>query len=170
MEKIIEIAKKLKALAERGERGEKINAENKLKALLKKYNISPEELESEIKNNEIIKYKAAYKQILVQCIVLILGKNAEIFVIKGRRNCFVINCSKAEFIQIQAAYDFFSKHYQKELNIFTQAFIHKNHILPPDAGTINKDNLTTKEKERINRVYNMMDSIEKNTLKKQLNS
>ncbi len=47
MSKIITLAKKLHALAERGVGGEKINAEYKLKELCQKHNISLDDLESE---------------------------------------------------------------------------------------------------------------------------
>ncbi len=40
MDKIIELAKKLKALSERGEGGEKLNADRMLKDLMNKHDIS----------------------------------------------------------------------------------------------------------------------------------
>ena len=47
MSKYIELAKKLKALADRGIGGEKINAEKMLNALMKKHKISIEDIEGE---------------------------------------------------------------------------------------------------------------------------
>lgn len=74
MSKIIELAKKLKALADRGEGGEKVNAENKLQQLIKKYGITTEEIEGEQQHDYFFKIKTTRERKLWMQIVALVNR------------------------------------------------------------------------------------------------
>ena len=68
MEKNIELAKKLKALSDRGVGGEKINAEKLLNDLLKKHGLTIEDVEGEKTDVYCFKASGIYAQLLLQII------------------------------------------------------------------------------------------------------
>jgi len=70
-----ELLKKLKALAERGESGERENAAAQLEKLLKKYGISEEELERDAEKRCFFKYsQETERRLLMQIVYSVTGK------------------------------------------------------------------------------------------------
>nr|WP_320022112.1 hypothetical protein [uncultured Draconibacterium sp.] len=167
-ERIIELAKKLKALADRGVDGEKINAAVKLEALLKKYDLTIEDVEAEIVQAELFEYKFVQKQILIQVIMMVMGMNVKIWGSTQKRNAFIVDCTKSQFIEIQAAFNFYWNAYEEDLRIFNQAFIQKNKLLPRDGGTRSIGEMSDEDKREIRKILNMMDSIDRKQHSKQL--
>ena len=68
MNKHIELAKKLKALADKGIGGEKVNAEKMLNDLLKKHNITIEDVEGEKTENYFFKVKPEDSNLFIQIV------------------------------------------------------------------------------------------------------
>ena len=142
MDKVKELAKKLKALAERGEGGEKRNAEKMLNKLLEKHGISIEQLNGENTEIEMITIKMKYEFIASIIIQSVVGEG-QLYSFKDKdtgkkmRSKIGVKCSKAEFIEIQAKLDFYCKAFAKELTYFEIAFLHKNNIQPK---TFNPEN------------------------------
>jgi len=145
MNKHIELAKKLKALAERGVGGEKVNAEKMLNDLLKKHNLTIEDIDGEEISNHFFKIKKEDVNLLHQIILTvnyelklfgeIPAKDVRRFQMDG--NWFT-KCTASEFVEIKAMFDFFSKAYKKELEIFFTAFIKANQLFPKKTKEENK--------------------------------
>ena len=164
MKKAIELAKKLKALADRGEGGEKYNAQEKLKELLTRTGLTYDDLESEHKTERFFPYKKQYELIMMQCILYVMGKDVNIWDVRNRRTRVCVECSISEEIEIKAMYEFYSRAFQKELKLFQTAFIYKNNLLPPDAG----ESSGKSDPEEVKKIRSMMDGIEKSSMRKQL--
>ena len=152
MEEKIELLNKLKALAERGVGGEKIEAAKLLNKLLKKYNISEADLRSEeVKEIELtFKNKEEETLLLQVCYKVFITEEAcrdKIYRYrygKGSRNTKLIQCTPSEAAQIILFYDFYRDLWEKEKAKLFDAFIQKNRIF----GKSTKDggsNMSDKE-------------------------
>jgi hypothetical protein len=169
-EKIVDLARKLKALAERGVGGEKENAAQKLKRLLAKHGISIEEIESAERSEELFKYKNGQQQILLQCIRMVMGMETKIYSVRRLRNAVIVECTKAEFLEIKATFEFYSKAYERDLKLFLRAFIQKNRLFPSDGPKTNMGELTGQELAEAEEIMIMAESIrQRSPIRKQLN-
>lgn len=138
MSKYIELAKKLKALADRGEGGEKINAEQKLNEFCKKHKIPIESLETEETEAYFIDIEEdeyAFNGTLLNQIAGLIG-----IVIKGPLSakdkivmdtkcnlCFISTAS--EYAELMMKYDFYKSALKKEAKVFMYAFCNANDLL-----------------------------------------
>ncbi len=168
MDKIIQLAKKLKALADRGVDGEKINAEKMLQKIMKQHNLSMEDVEGEKKERAYFKVDKLQEQIFYQVVTSVVGSDYDSYTNPHKRGKIILLVTASEAIEIQMKYDFFWKLYHEELLIFRHAFIVKNRIFHPEGKTIDMDELSPEEKERHQRVSMMAESIRKGELNKQL--
>jgi hypothetical protein len=168
-EKIIELAKKVKTLAEQGTDGERSAAEGRLKILMDKYGLTPEDIESEQKRKIEISYSNRHKRLLRQVFFKVLGKDADIFFYKNsHKNLFVVYGTSAEEVEIRALFDHYSKAFDKESQTFFSAFIQRNNLLPKDRGHLDFSELSEEERNEIRRIIKMMDGIQESEYYKRL--
>ena len=175
MSKYIELAKKLNELVKRGVGGEKINAEIMLKNIMKKYNISLEQIEGEHK--KYFGFQADKNEIelllqILKCVnrdlnlyYPIPAKDMKFFQMKG--NSF-IQCTDAEFIEIESKFDFYKKLFYKELDVFKIAFYSANNLLVAPVKEKSIDDFTDEELELHKRASNMSLMIKKGQFLKQI--
>lgn len=148
---IIEKLKKLRALAEQGEGGEKINAQKLFEQLCKKYGINENELDAVKLVNHFAKIEGSFRLDLLRQIFfaryekegykmyILEGKNVlprkhrksieEAYNVKGFN--VILFCTDADFIQIMFEYDAYSRSLDKRLDAFFYAFLSKNSLLVP---------------------------------------
>ena len=175
MSKHIELAKKLKALAEKGIGGEKINAEKMLNDLLKKHNLTIEEIEGEKLNDFYFTITDKHNWSLLYQIIK--GVNFEIrcfgeipkskireYKLKGN---YLIECTNSEYIEISAKYDFYLRLYKSELDTFLSAFIEANDLGVDNPNKEVKE-LTKDEIKELYRIQEMASKIKKGEFHKQL--
>lgn len=162
MSKYIELAKKLKILSEQGVAGERYNAQKMLDNLIRKHNISFEQIESEKKEQLVYIVKKSQARLFSQVVYSVLGKEYEVRVsIKHPTQKWVMS-TKSQEIEIRLKFDFYWKAYQKQLEIFYQAFLQKNSIFPDDPELkLKESELTEEEKERRRRIVAMAIGMEK---------
>lgn len=146
MSKIIELAKKLKALADRGVDGEKDNAEMKLRALMEKHNLTEADLESEQvkihpfliesdkhKQNKDIRVLLAYQLAGLYEYNLYgewTGKDRKyIEKMEGIKCNYGIKCTDYQFIEFKMKFDFYCGVLVKEFEAFIYAFCLKHDFL-----------------------------------------
>lgn len=174
MSKYIELAKKIKALAEQGIDGEKENAEKLLKSLMKKHNISIEDLEDE-------KVEPFYFQIPPSKHELeyrILHQLTGMFKIKlygrfppkvmkeyGLKGNYMIECSKLLYLEINAKYEFYIARMEKRIDEFFYAFCIKNNLLV-DPGK--KVELSEAERKEYLNAQKLSMGMEKDAFAKQI--
>lgn len=177
MTKHIELAKKIKELAEKGIGGEKINTEKMLNDLLKKHNISIEEIEGEklldfyfTINDEHI-FSLLFQIIKgvnlnIRCFGEIPKSKVRALKLKGN---YLIECTASEFVEIESKFDFYHRIYKSELDTFLKAFIHANDLEIDNPNREVKE-LTQEEFKELYRIREMASKIKKGEFHKQLAS
>ncbi len=175
MSKAIELAKKLKALADKGVGGEKQNAEQMLQKFLKKHNLTIEEIEGEKVNRYFFKIEKENQKLLHQ-IVKITNRNLSLwgeFPKNKMRQLrlsgnYMTECTASEFVEIKSKFDFYSNLYQDELDIFYTAFLHTNNLLVKSSSEDKEEKTSIEELERQRRALLMSSQIKKGHYLKQL--
>lgn len=167
-ESILKLAKKLKALADRGVGGEKSNAEIMLLKLLEKHNISENELSQNLVSQHYFNVRLDQSFLFHQVAYMVLG-HTSYWKTKRKPTRIGLDCTSYQFIEITACFNFYWKEYEKDLKVFRSAFIQKNEILHDAIESANIDELTEEKIDHMLAVRSMMDSIKKRTPSKMLN-
>lgn len=164
------LIKKVKALAERGVGGEKETAEKKLKVLMKKYGIESLELDEERLDDYDFKFSGSIeKKILRQVIYKVLRDpekmRESIFHYrygKGSKTTMIVNCTKAEEIEIRIQFDFYRDLWKEEQEVLLDAFIQHHRLF--GIGKADSRDLTPEEIERIKRMCMMGAGLQDKTM------
>ena len=169
-ENLLNLIRKLKELADRGEGGEKDNAANKLQSLLDKHGISLEDISQDvIKEREFI-LKPHQLKFFVQIAYSCFGKETTIYKYQNEKKRKEIKrflkLTDAQFIELTAKFDFYWNKYENDLEIFYSAFIQRNELYV--KGSSRKEDLTKEEIEEINKVRAMMYGLDKHLFHKQI--
>jgi hypothetical protein len=173
-EKIIALARKLKALADRGIDGERENANDMLTRLMKQHAITLDMIDGIEKAEHEFFIEAEKYKFFKQIAANVLGNGCSIRRYirdrKKRRSRF-IECTASEAIEIQAKFDFFSRVFTEESEIFYRAFIQKNHLYcnpdktAPEAET---EELSAEELAKLWKMSQMMTAMERHHFAKQI--
>lgn len=163
----LDLLKKLRSLASSSNPHEAKSAEEKLNALLKKYNIDESEInEDEIKDH-IYYFKNRYeRRLLNQVIYSVMGKKftSTVFVpskSKGKNIRCWVRCTESQALEIQVKYDFYIELLYEDIDFMITAFINKHNIFPPNKD----DQLPTDDDEEFDlnrslRLGNMMNGLQ----------
>lgn len=140
----IELLKKLKALAEQGVGGEKVNAQRMLDQLMKKYNISEEDLcEEKVQTFEFHWNNETEKRLLIQIIYKITN-SVMIYTYfhhdingKRRQTAYILgcDCTQSQRLEIEFLFEFYLRLWKKDLALFFHAFIQKHELFGNSEGT-----------------------------------
>lgn len=178
MSKHLELARKLKALADRGVGGEKETAESMLNALLKKHNITIEEIECEKIEEYYFNLTPGEHDLWHQIIKHVnysikcygefpkkLIKDAEL------GGNYMIKCTAANYVEIDAKYAFYKNLYNEELDVFYSAFLMANDLLVdnPNKKDDNSD-ISMEDYEQWKRRKDMAEKITVGQFRKQLSA
>ena len=169
MSKILDLAKKLKALADRGIGGEKVNAERMLHTLMSKHNISLEEIEGEARDYVSFTVKPEQGKLFAQVACMVVP-NANLYGRKGAKNKVFAELTKCEYIELKATFDFFWKAWERETGLFYTAFIHRNHIFRTSDNKEDKEDDDNTTPEEVEKIVAMMAGINKYTRRKELST
>ena len=167
MSNLKERLKKIQALAERGERGEKISAKRKLDELLAANGMT----EADINEDQVQYYLFSYSgapyryKLLQQIIYKVKGRSNQykIYRSKGTRNKIGLYCTPAEKLEIDLDFEFYSNLFDREVQILLDAFIQKQDLFPSDCPEqhINFDDLTPQERAEFLKMKSFEDSMTK---------
>lgn len=131
---ITETMKHLLALSEQGVGGEKENATKLLNKLMKKYNISEEDLKKEELHNHEVRFKTKWQESLIHQIVYMINPERNIYKYTNRKaKIAILELTDAEWIEHQYLYSIYKKSFEEELELFTLAFIQRNNIFPKEV-------------------------------------
>ncbi len=163
-----ELLLKIKALAERGEGGEKESAQLFLSRLMDKYGITESDLNEETVECEWFRYKdELQRRLLNQIIYMVLGKVDAYKRAGGNFKLVGVYCTTYQRIEIEANYEFYKNALADELNIFMSAFCSKNLIFPQEViKNLNPNSETNPHKAL--KVALMMEGMEQHTLRKMI--
>jgi hypothetical protein len=146
MNQYIELAKKLKRLAERGEGGERYNAQRQLDRIMAKHDISKEDLEEDVLH--MVKFKVTKDQfdLFVQVARSLVNDDRPLRRMKKKPSIIFAEITKLEEAEIRGKWGFYWRVYQEQRNIFYRAFIMKHQIFNPNSKGKNVEDLTPKER------------------------
>lgn len=131
-EKKINLIKKLQALADQGVGGEQETAKRKLAELMTKYGI--DDLSGEWKELREFTYRSKYEKRLLNQIFYKYGFNSYTKKWgKGSRSTILIDCTDAQYLQIQIEYEFYRELWKEENEFLFKAFVNKHNIFPADG-------------------------------------
>lgn len=180
MSKIIELGKKIKALADKGIGGEKANAEKMLNDFLKKHNIKIEDIEGEEVKDYFFMLKTDSAKKLFSQIGKSIRYDMKCYGEFGKKKVkdyslpgnFMATCTVSEFIELKSKVDFYSNLYDQELDIFFTAFVRANDLLVDPPAGIKRDisDLTPKELEDYKRASALSASIKKGHYMRQIST
>ena len=168
MSKYLDLAKKIKALADRGIGGEKVNAQLLLDKIMKEHNITIEQLEGVVIGNYYIKVKVEDRQLFSQIVATILGSESGVWQTRYKPKYRMVKTTSYNAIQINAKFKFYLLAFNNELKAFKSAFIMANNLYPEDGAIQDEDNLTEEEKEASFKAFKMSEGMTKHVFLKQL--
>lgn len=128
------LLQKLKALAEQGVGGEKINAQKLLNALMQQYGISDADLDDS--NPVLCEFKCKSdieEKLLIQTIFKVTNSRSMYTFSRragGRtiKHLWGCKCTAAQRVEIEFLFDFYKRVFVKDFDIFVAAFIQKHAI------------------------------------------
>lgn len=137
----LELLKKLKALSmdNRGNDNERETAEKRLNELMKKYNITDEDIEIDKMIRRDIYFRDEWEHKLICQTIYKLFDNRPIYKQVKKRNWIWCEMTDAEYLEFEMHYCAYKASFQKEFEIFYYAFISKNHIFSKNAKTVDVD-------------------------------
>lgn len=153
-DKVINLAKKVKALADRGKDGEKLVAKERLKKICEKYNISEEELIilEELNDFYFIIHDPYEKDLLKNVICMVL--NVKGFRWKERNNCIKILMTSSNYSDVcqafqhyKSTYDSYKKHLVDAIIIKNEIYCTRNESKPPVDSNMDVENKEEEKKE-----------------------
>lgn len=164
-EKLLQKIKRVQALAERGEGGEKENAAALLERMMKQYGISESDIAEEHREIAWFRYKTPLeRKLLVQVIYTVTGRVCYgcVGTHTGRsRKQVGLECTAAERLEIEISFEFFNAALQTEIERFYSAFLIKNNIFPPDGKAVDKapdpEEMSEEEKWKLGLIMAGMD-------------
>jgi hypothetical protein len=172
---IIELAKKLKALSERGVGGEAINSEEALQRLIKKYKIDISLLSSEDPTQREIKFDARIpmnKDLSAQIIWRLLedSENPDRSLRSRKRRTkygiLYIDLTEAEYLEVVMRIEHYQADFKKNIDAFLYAYMKRQDLLTKPSET--SRDLTEEEKERLKMADRHQWGIAKNSPTKRL--
>nr|DAL47613.1 MAG TPA_asm: Protein of unknown function (DUF2786) [Caudoviricetes sp.] len=158
-----ELLKKLKALVDRGIDGEKVSAEKKLKELMRKYDISENELLEDKIATVAFKYHGKEQRRLLVQIIYKVTNCTDFYTyrsINSRRKSKTslgADVTAAQKIEIEFLFDFYAKQYEKERSNFLEAFIQKHELFGELEPDVEPAEITF---EQMAKLQGLMDSME----------
>jgi hypothetical protein len=167
-EKKIELIKKLQALAERGERGERTAAQRQLERLMKKYNVQEADITGDVLTEHWYRYSNPLEKKLLSQVFYKIAPNRKTYRRvrgEGVKTMAGIECTAAEALQIEIEYDFYKTLWAKELDFFFRAFIQKHQIFDMSPGHLTDE---TMDRETARRMAMMASTMEDATLHKMI--
>ena len=174
-ERLLKKLECVKALAERGVAGEKAAAEALLASLMSKYGITEAEIEDAEIRTYWIRYKTEYERKLIfQLAYMHLGSGHSFGCVgkySGRSRKEVgVECTPAQYIEIEADFQFYREALAEEMGVFYSAFIQKNELFPPPelAGHVESDDPDVVDYDKIAKMKAMMNGIDQRTRHKAL--
>lgn len=181
-DKFINLAKKLKKLAESGVGGEKDNAQQKLQLIMEKYGITLADIDGDERKdyvahfNKEIPYRFI-RQVLASIIGNISKSDSSISQFKRVRkrnhiSYHIENIEPQYFTEFVIKVQTYWADYQKQMETFYSAYVQKNKLYTkPDEnqdGDEERKPLTPEERLELYKMYSMMEGIERVQYQKRL--
>ena len=167
------LLKKLHALAERGDAGEREAAEAALERLSKKYGIAIDELDAEALCDYEFEFHGKEEKKLLNQIAWKVTNNRfccyDMRYSESGRKCrthISIHCTEAQKLEIEFLFDFYKRIWEQEKLMLYRAFIHKHDIFGEPDSTQG----STRSDFDVSKMAAMMQGLSDETPLKQITS
>lgn len=169
--KIIDKLNKLLRLAEQGIGGEKVTAKRMLDKILKKHNLTINDISDEVTEVYWFTYKGAIEKQLLMQIIFSVSPEADQYKMKNSKTKRGVKLTKREMLDIELRFSVYKESIKEDIEMLVTAFIQKNHIYPEDDEKYAKEigEETPKEKAKRFRTAQIADSLNKSTILKGIN-
>jgi len=170
-EKLETKLKKLLALAERGEGGEKVNAQRMLEKLLIKHSLSLSDITDERIDIHWFKYKGKIEKRLVLQIITSIAPNASKWTNRRKRETLGADLTTQQMLEVELMFHHYKIALNDDIEALFSAFIHKNDIYPPDSADEESGSCkdqSPEEKARLFKIVKMMEGMDKTHIRKEL--
>ncbi len=164
-EKIIALAKKMKALVDKGSTGESENALRLLRQLMAKHGLTESQLEEVNQYSAHLTYQTKFKNLFFQLIASVVGGNTKYGQSSVSKNTIYIMVTPEQEFEIRAKYEFYKTVMEQELDIFYYSFFIKHGIFDMSAKTKEP---TKEEIERFKRAQEMSKELADKQFHKQI--
>ena len=127
-QKIIELIRKVKALADKGVSGESVSAKEKLKRLCNKYNISENDLRDlDEKNDYILLFRDKNeRELLLNIVCMVLDVPA--FKWDENKSCAKMKLTEFQYRDIISAFEYYQKMYDDYKRYLIQGMLARNAV------------------------------------------
>ncbi len=169
--KYLQLAKKLKALADRGVDGEKFNATQKLAELMEKHGFTMEDVEGEEINCYLFDLdgERTTERLFAQIVSTVCGAGQEIYrIVEKGQIKGAVDTTVSRSIEIEAKFGFYHGIFKREVNLFYTAFINANNLFHEDCKKITVGEMTREELEKALQIQKMAKLMDKHDYKKQI--
>lgn len=131
---------KMKALAERGESGERDNAARLMESVAAKYGIDLDAVGAEAESDHPVAFSGWKKNLAVQLLCLMRieqygDKNANhcfmYSVGRGEKKRYGVTCTDSQFVELMAKHSVLCRDYEEQRKAFYRAFLVANDLLAP---------------------------------------
>lgn len=149
LEKIKELIKKVKALADKGVGGESLSAKEKLKILCQKYNIDEKELEVEdTKEYYFILRDINERELLKNIVCMVLDVPG--FKWKERNNCICILLTQSQYDDINDSFFYYQEMYDDYKRYIIQGILARNAVgyVPKPQSYTQEDIMSVHQEEK----------------------
>lgn len=178
-DKIINLAKKLLALAEHGADGEKDNAKSMFDSLMLKHNLTLNDIVDNHRSLRLVmNVNKDVHQMFINLVASIVGKDFKAYQC-NKKTYHRVEMSDNEFYEFNEKWNIYKKSLKKEINklklqhkkeliILQNAFIDKHNLYSERNGGKKIDDLTAEELEEIKDMIRMQDKMEDINIYKKL--
>lgn len=138
----------------------------KLEELMIKYSISMEEIDAEKEGFYYYKVRPQNKKLFHQVVYSIILEPK--FYTKKWFRGVIIKTTPELDQKIKEKYQFYSRLYKKEMELFHKAFVNRQELFHPDAPTKESSDMTPEEWDELMRIVEIMRGIQKSPYLKQI--
>ena len=169
MTNIIETAKKLQALAERGIGGEQTNAEQLLRKFMAKHGITEANLENPDRERRDFYMSFEKRELFLHIMSRVMGQNYKNhWEPKNGKYYICTVCTRGEALEMEYMLEWYWRELLKERKILFQAFVRRHELFNQDGEGRAWETLTQKEKDLIRKANLMAGALTSKTHHKAL--
>ena len=168
MAKYIELAIKLKELADKGTGGERVNAQQQLQRLMEKHGFTIDDIEGEKIDLRRFTVPQSSQRLFQQVACTVLGNDFEMFGVNGKSDVVVIKTTVSLAIELESKFEFYHKYWLDEMEDFFSAFVSLNNLYPKGGTPRDWMSLSKEERAKYEKAQKLAKHIDERSFLKQI--
>lgn len=159
MSEAIDYIRKIKALADRGEGGEAINAQKLFFKMCEKHGIDPYEIDEEKTKEFTVTIPKELRWLYIQTYMQVTQAEESRIWSTYKPNRYIVECKESDFVLIGSMYQHYKNELGKQIDIMKTAFIIKNKLWSKNTKTQSKE-LTKEQQDQLDKAFAMANNME----------